>query len=86
MVTPFRKGLPSETETKKRQRLLEIKDFEGGKKCLSPSIFRKSKGPIIFASQNANVLSNGNFEVSVKGLTFGAKKGEGANVTKELSL
>jgi hypothetical protein len=32
---------------------LEIKDSEGGKKCLSPSIFRKSKGPVVLAAPMA---------------------------------
>jgi len=65
-MTYFSKGLPSESETKKRQRLIEIKDFEGGKKCVSPSIFRKSKGPIIFASQNSQIQATSNGDVTFK--------------------
>jgi len=69
------KGLPSEDEAKKRQRLQEMKDYEHGKKVLSPSIFRKSKGPIIFAASSANF----SVESTVKSgsLATQAKKGEG---------
>ncbi|CDW73737.1 myb-like dna-binding domain-containing protein [Stylonychia lemnae] len=81
------KGLPSETETKKRQRLLEIKDQEGGKKCLSPSIFRKSRGPIIFAVQSSNFTSqNGNLDVPVKTGSLSSKRIDGNQVAKELNL
>jgi hypothetical protein len=82
----FRKGLPSETESRKRQRLLEIKDYQDGKKCLSPSIFRKSKGPIIFTAQSGTLNGGGGFEVSLRGLQVGSRKTEGANVAKEISL
>jgi hypothetical protein len=50
--------LPSESETKKRQRIQEMKEFEGGRRCLSPSIFRKSKGPIIFATSSSSITTN----------------------------
>ena len=30
-----------------------MKDYEGGKKCLSPSIFRKNKGPLILGQTNS---------------------------------
>jgi hypothetical protein len=55
--------LPSENETKKRQRIQEMKDYECGRRCLSPSIFRKSKGPIIFAtSTSATATNNGSLD------------------------
>jgi hypothetical protein len=82
----FRKGLPSETESRKRQRLIEIKDFEDGKKCLSPSIFRKSKGPIIFSASHQALTSNATFETSIKGVQIGSKRGDGAGLVKEISL
>jgi hypothetical protein len=53
-----RKGLPSENETKKRQRIQEMKEYECGRRCLSPSIFRKSKGPIIFATSTSAAATN----------------------------
>eukprot|EP00347_Sterkiella_histriomuscorum_P020303 403338323 len=92
------KGLPSETETKKRQRLMEIKDQEGGKKCLSPSIFRKSKGPILFAVQSANFQTQGgvsttaansgsaNNDTSNKTSNFPSKRIDSAAIIKELTL
>jgi hypothetical protein len=54
----FRKGLPSENETKKRQRIQEMKEYECGRRCLSPSIFRKSKGPINFATSSTATATN----------------------------
>ncbi len=37
-----------------------MKDYECGMRCLSPSIFRKSKGPIILAtSSNSAILNDG---------------------------
>lgn len=52
-----RQGLPSENETKKRQRLKEMKEYEGGKRCLSPSIFRKSKGPVVLTASSAAIAT-----------------------------
>ena len=45
--------MPSEDEAKKRQRLMEMKNYEQGMKVLSPSIFRKSKGPVVLAASAA---------------------------------
>ena len=55
---------------------MEIKDFEDGKKCLSPSIFRKTKGPIIFSASHNSLNSNANFENSIKGMNYSSKKTE----------
>jgi hypothetical protein len=35
-----------------------MKEFEGGRRCLSPSIFRKSKGPLIFATSSSSITTN----------------------------
>ena len=66
--------------------MLDLKDYEDGRKCLSPSIFRKSKGPIIFTASHTSITSNSNFEATVKGLAFNFKKQEGAGPIKEISL
>ena len=61
-----------------------MKDFEHGKKVLSPTIFRKSKGPIIIAAPSANF----SVETTVKAGSLGlqGKKGDGLAHAKELSL
>ena len=66
--------------------MIEIKDFEDGKKCLSPSIFRKSKGPIIFSASHNSVNSNVNFENTIKGLAFNSKKTEGQGGIRDISM
>ena len=43
-----------------------MKDFENGKRCLSPSIFRKSKGPVILSSSCAAFMGNNQLEVPNK--------------------
>lgn len=53
---------------------------------MSPSIFRKSKGPIIFASQNSQVASNTNIEYTFKSYQASGRKGEGANNIREAGL
>lgn len=78
--------MPSETESRKRQRLLEIKDSEDGKKCLSPSIFRKSKGPIIFASSNPTVAPSGSVDAQFKSNGTSLRRQEGGGLVKEVSL
>jgi hypothetical protein len=62
-----------------------MKEYECGKKCLSPSIFR-SKGPVVLASSSASTSANTDFTVKgIQSLTF--KKPEGINVAnKDLSL
>ena len=35
-----------------------MKEYECGRRCLSPSIFRKSKGPIIFATSTSSAATN----------------------------
>ena len=50
----------------KRLRLQEIKDVEGGKKCLSPSIFRKAKAPFVLASGNISTTPSTSSESSGK--------------------
>jgi hypothetical protein len=42
-----------------------MKDYEEGRKCLSPSIFRKSKGPIILTTSYAALTSNNTIEAAV---------------------
>jgi hypothetical protein len=42
-----------------------MKDFEEGRRCLSPSIFRKSKGPIILTTSSAALTSNNTIEAAV---------------------
>jgi hypothetical protein len=49
-------------------RLQEMKEYEGGKKCLSPSIFRKSKGPMVLAAASSTLTSAGNVDLSIKSL------------------
>lgn len=63
-----------------------MKEYECGKKCLSPSIFRKSKGPVVLASASASTSANTDFTVKgIQSLTF--KKPEGINVVnKDLSF
>jgi hypothetical protein len=45
-----------------------VKDYEDGKKCLSPSIFRKTKGPIIFTAQGGSLNGGTTFELNIKGI------------------
>lgn len=80
----YRKGLPFENEAKKRLRLQEIKDFDCGKKCLSPSIFRKNKVPLLFgiASSNSNPSSIASDSTS-KSIAIGSKKVENIQGFKE---
>ena len=58
-----------------------MKDYEQGKRVLSPSIFRKSKGPIILAASSAAISTTMTFDtVTSKGngssLAGGSKKGD----------
>ena len=89
VFSSYSKGLPSESETKKRQRLLEMKEYECGKRCLSPSIFRKSKGPIVLAASSSTFASTNTFESPLKSIqpsTPGYKKGDSTGQVKELTL
>jgi len=80
-------GLPSENENKKRQRLQEMNDYEEGKKVLSPSIFRKNKGPIILAASMAAISSNNSLEAPNRTLSAaGFKKPESLAAAKEITL
>jgi hypothetical protein len=83
----YRRGLPLETEAKKRLRLQELKDYEGGKKCLSPSIFRKTKGPLILGSGNiSSGATSTSSETTSKNTTNGGKKTETMAGLKEFSV
>lgn len=65
-----------------------MKEYAGGKKCLSPSIFRKSKGPIVLVASSQTLTSTGVLEAPVKSLQSAAvlKKNDTAAIAKELSL
>jgi hypothetical protein len=72
-----------------------MKEYECGRKCLSPSIFRKSKGPIIFATSTSTAATNiGSTDgasrpvqsaVSIKGKPLGPMNDTLA-LTKDLSM
>ena len=65
-----------------------MKDYEGGKRCLSPSIFRKSKGPIVLTASAAAITSTNTFDTTIRGLqtqgTF--KKPDGSTISKDISI
>lgn len=85
----LRSGLPSEDEAKKRQRLMEMKNYEQGMKVLSPSIFRKSKGPVVLAASASALTSASQFDSSARpGQTSAllSKKPDATGVAKEFSL
>ena len=70
-------------------RLNELKEFEEGKRVLSPSIFRKSKGPIILSASAAGFASQvaQNLEISQKSASLGNfKRPESSSLVKEVSL
>jgi hypothetical protein len=82
--------LPLESEAKKRLRLLEMKDYEGGRKCLSPSIFRKNKGPLILGGHGAASQSgpptSASSDTTSKGFQTGAKKSDLTNGLKDFNM
>lgn len=83
----YRKGLPFEGEAKRRLRLQEIKDFEGGRKCLSPSIFRKTKGSNFFATQGNSYFALGGLQDSTqRGREGGGKRGETNGNLREFNI
>jgi hypothetical protein len=87
LTSNYRRGLPLETEAKKRLRLQELKDYEGGKKCLSPSIFRKTKGPLILGSGNiSSGATSTSSETTIKNSANGGKKTETMSGLKEFSV
>jgi len=51
-----------------------MKDYEEGRRCLSPSVFRKSKGPIILTTSYATLTANNTIDAQVKGFNAGIKK------------
>lgn len=73
-----------ESEAMKRLRLQEIKDYEGGKKCLSPSIFRKTKAPLIVGSSNSSTKASTNIDPLLKAQTSSSKKVESFLPLKDL--
>lgn len=81
-----RRGLPLESEAKKRLRLQEIKDYEAGKKCLSPSIFRKTKGPLIVGTNQSSAATSIASETTARSNPSGGKKAEGAGVIKDFNM
>jgi hypothetical protein len=71
--------------------LNELKEFEEGKRVLSPSIFRKSKGPIILSASAAGFISqisaSQNLEGTQKTISQGTfKKPEASAIVKDVSL
>lgn len=71
-----------------------MKEYECGRRCLSPSIFRKSKGPIIFATSTSAAATNiastdGGAKALQSGLTFKGKLtgtfGDLSGLPKDLS-
>jgi hypothetical protein len=83
----YRRGLPLETEAKKRLRLQELKDYEGGKKCLSPSIFRKTKGPLILGSGNiTSTTTSTTSETTARTSLNGGKRCESLAGLKDFSI
>jgi hypothetical protein len=80
-----RRGLPLESEAKKRLRLQEIKDYEGGKKCLSPSIFKRTKGPLIVGTNHSSATTSTSSETTAKSTQSGGKRGEAAATLKEFN-
>jgi hypothetical protein len=81
----FSQGIPLEGETQKRQRILEIRDQEGGRKCLSPSIFRKNKAFLLGGSLVQSLQVATPHEFSSKGAPVGGKKSDGAALIKDFS-
>ena len=63
-----------------------MKDYALGKKCLPPSIFRKSKGPIILSTSSQYLNVSGPLETSLKGINNGAKRSEALGIIKDASL
>jgi|LauGreDrversion4_2_1035121.scaffolds.fasta_scaffold2162218_1 hypothetical protein len=65
-----------------------MKDYEEGRRCLSPSVFRKSKGPIILTTSSSALTANSTIDASIKGLNNGLKKGptDPSGVSKEISM
>ena len=57
-----------------------MKDFEQGKRVLSPTIFRKSKGPLIMS---ATGLSN---DTKTSTIVSQTKKGDGPPLTRDVSV
>jgi hypothetical protein len=65
-----------------------MKDYEEGRRCLSPSVFRKSKGPIILTTSSNALTANSTIDASIKGLNNGLKKGpiDPSGVSKEIGM
>jgi hypothetical protein len=88
----YRKGLPSENENKKRLRLQEMKEYEEGKKILSPSIFRKSKGPIMLSASSTALTSTNSLTASLTDASQkvvpsnGFKKPDATAIAKDVSI
>ena len=57
-----------------------MKDYEQGKRVLSPTIFRKSKGPLIMSA----IATSSDAKSSA--LAPSTKKGDGAPFTKDASV
>jgi hypothetical protein len=65
-----------------------MKDYEEGRRCLSPSVFRKSKGPIILTTSSSALTANNSIDASIKGLNNGLKKGlaDPSGISKEIGM
>jgi hypothetical protein len=74
-----------ESEAKKRLRLHEMKDYYRGKKCLSPSIFKKTKGPLIIGSTNSSVATSASSDSMLKSLQSGGKKSDQFGLIKDFT-
>jgi hypothetical protein len=68
---------------------MEMKNYEQGMKVLSPSIFRKSKGPIVLAASAAALAASGQFDSQARPgqpSSLLSKKPDSSNIAKEFSL
>lgn len=65
-----------------------MKDYEGGKKCLSPSIFRKNKAPLIVGTMSSisGPPTSASSDTTNKGPTMSGKRGESTLGQKEFSI
>lgn len=65
-----------------------MKEFEEGKRVLSPTIFRKSKGPIMLSANAASLTSTNSVASAVDIASSKAifKKPDSTGIAREISL
>lgn len=62
-----------------------MKEYHAGKKCLSPSIFRKAKGPLIVGTTFTSPPTSASSESTLKSMQNGGKKADGLGMAKEFN-